>query len=59
MIGKKEILLSRKEVAEKFKVSYPTLKQWRDRNILPACKLGKTIRYKNSDIEKLLNDSQS
>jgi hypothetical protein len=38
MIEKKEILLSRKEVAEKFKVIYPTLKQWRDRNILPACK---------------------
>jgi excisionase family DNA binding protein len=48
-------LLTRKEVSQKLRVSYPTLAKWREKNILPACILGTRIRYKQSDIDSLLN----
>ena len=48
------ILLTRKEVAEKLKVSSPTLKRWRDTGILKGIKIGGSIRYYQEDVEKLL-----
>jgi excisionase family DNA binding protein len=46
--------LTRKEVSEKLRVSYPTLKRWRDKNLISCYKIGFIVRYKLSDIEKLL-----
>jgi len=51
-------LLTRKEVAEKMRVSYPTLKRWADNGLISSIKIGGTIRYKLTDIEKLLNPKQ-
>ena len=50
-----QALLTRKEVAEKLKVSSPTLKRWRDTGILKGIKIGGSIRYYQSDVENLLN----
>ena len=47
-----EQLLTRKEVAEMFKVSYPTLKSWRDRGLITAHKIGKTVRFKLEDVQE-------
>lgn len=54
--AKKDGLLTRKEVAEILKVTYPTLKKWRDTGVLKACKIGGAIRYKQSEIDKAVND---
>jgi excisionase family DNA binding protein len=45
-------LLTRKEVAKKFRVSKTTLLEWRKKNILPAYKFGRAVRYKEEDIQK-------
>jgi excisionase family DNA binding protein len=47
--------LTRKEVAAVLRVSYHTLKSWRDNGTLPAVKLGKAVRYRKEDIEAKLN----
>ncbi len=49
--------LTRKEVSEKLRVSYPTLKRWRDKNLISCYKIGFIVRYKRSDIEQLLETS--
>jgi len=54
---KSDILLTRKEVAKKLRVSYPTLKRWCDRKLIPSYKIGYVVRYKESDIDQLLNNS--
>ena len=48
-------LLTRKEVAQKMRVSYPTLKRWADSGLISSIKIGGTVRYKLSEIEQLLN----
>lgn len=55
METKQSELLTRKEVAEMLRVSYPTLAQWREKNILPACILGTRIRYRRTDIDAIIN----
>jgi excisionase family DNA binding protein len=54
MANQTDVLLTRKEAALKLRVSYPTLKRWRDKQILLGFKIGNTIRYRQEDIEKLL-----
>ncbi len=49
-----EVFLTRKEVAEKLKVTYPTLKRWRDKGLLTAVKVGGTVRYTQSQVESTL-----
>jgi excisionase family DNA binding protein len=49
--------LTRREVAEKLRVSYPTLKRWRDKNLISCYKIGFIVRYKLSEIEQLLETS--
>ena len=41
---------TRKEVAEKFRVTLPTLKKWRDTGTLPAYKIGGVVRFKKNEI---------
>ena len=47
-------LLTRKEVAEKFRITYPTLKAWRDKGFIAAHKLGRTVRFKTEDVEEAI-----
>ena len=49
--------LTRKEVSEKLRVSYPTLKRWRDKKLISCYKIGFIVRYKLSEIEQLLETS--
>ena len=35
-----------------FKVSYPTLTSWRDRGLITAHKIGKTVRFKLEDVQE-------
>lgn len=49
--------LTRKEVAQKLRVSYPTLKRWRDKQLISCYKIGFIVRYKVSEIEQLLSES--
>jgi excisionase family DNA binding protein len=48
--------LTRKEVSERLRVSYPTLKRWRDNKLISCYKIGFIVRYKLSDIEQLLHE---
>jgi excisionase family DNA binding protein len=48
--------LTRKEVSERLRVSYPTLKRWRDNKLISCYKIGFIVRYKQSDIEQLLEE---
>jgi excisionase family DNA binding protein len=57
MESSKQELQTRKEVAEKLRVSYPTLAKWRKLGILPAVVIGTRVRYKQSDIESLLTSN--
>ena len=54
MANQTEVLLTRKEAALQLRVSYATLKRWRDKQILQGFRIGHTIRYRKEDIEKLL-----
>ena len=51
-LNTEDTFLTRREVAEKLRVSYPTLKAWRKKGILTACKLGGTVRYSQNQIDK-------
>jgi excisionase family DNA binding protein len=49
--------LTRKEVSERLRVSYPTLKRWRDKKLISSYKIGFIVRYRLSEIEELLESS--
>jgi len=51
------IWISRKDVAELLGISLPTIHQWGKQGILKPYKIGNRVRYKQSDIEKTLLDS--
>ena len=52
-----EHYLTDKELAQKLKVSRRTLQEYRSNGILPYILLGGKILYKESDIERLLEDN--
>lgn len=56
-----EKLFDTKEAAEMLRVSPFTIRSWRFKGILPACKLGKGIRskvlFRQCDLEKFVEDS--
>ena len=52
-------LLSRKDVADLFGITLPTLEKWKSTEILPApIKRGGRVYYLRSQIEKMLNDQK-
>jgi excisionase family DNA binding protein len=51
-------LLTRQEVAKMLGVTLTTLFHWNNKGILPTIKIGNKVRYRHSDIEKLLNKSK-
>lgn len=53
-LKKEEEYLTRKELADIFKVSLPTISDWSKKGILKPYRLGKLIRFKKSDLENTL-----
>jgi hypothetical protein len=51
----KETLLSRKETAEKLKISLVTLNDWTKRGLITSYIIGGRVLYKETEIEKSLN----
>lgn len=51
-----ERYLTDREVSEKLKVSRRTLQDYRNKGVISYCELGGKILYRESDIQKLLND---
>lgn len=49
-----EKLLTTEEACKLARVSRPTLHRWKSNGIIPFIKIGKNIRYKESDLKKLL-----
>lgn len=49
-----EVLLSREETMEKFKISSATIWRWKQRGYLVPIKVGSMNRYRLSDIKALL-----
>ena len=56
-MSKKSGLIKTTQAAEKFDVKPATIRNWYKRGLLPAIKIGKTIRFKEEDVEKLLQPS--
>lgn len=54
-----EELLSVKEMCELFKVSRVTIYNWTKSGYLSPIKLGATVRYRKSDIKKLISRKES
>lgn len=52
-------LLSRKKVSEMLGVSLPTLHSWTKDGVIPAVRLGGSVKYRACDIENALKDIQS
>lgn len=50
-----EKLLSRKETAEKLKISLVTLNDWTKRGLIQSYLIGGRVLYKDSEIEKSLH----
>lgn len=49
-----EVLLTKKEVMEKFGVCHTTLWNWNKNKILIPVKVGKEVCYRQSDVERLI-----
>lgn len=51
------VWLSRKDLSELLGISLPTIHQWGKQGILKPYKIGNRVRYKQTDIERTLLDS--
>lgn len=51
---KEERLLTSNEACEFLRCSKPTLHRWKSAGILPHVRIGTNIRYKESDLKKLI-----
>ena len=47
--------LTSKEVSKRLKISLPTLNEYCKRGLIPSYRMGRSVRYKLSDIENVLN----
>lgn len=56
-IEKEDKLLTPEEVADKLKVDIVTLWRWKKKNLLIPSKLGNMVRYKQSDIERFIDEN--
>jgi ribosome-binding protein aMBF1 (putative translation factor) len=48
-----QLLISRKQLAERWSLSVETLKRRERAGILPALKMGRGVRYRLHDIERI------
>ena len=53
MENKNQFMLSRRHLAERWELSKETLKRREKAGILPFLKLGRGVRYKIEDIERI------
>jgi len=49
-------LLTREQVADFVGVSVKTIARWDRKGWLPSIRIGRLVRYKPGDVERLLND---
>ena len=56
---KSESLLTRKETADKLKISLVTLNDWTKRGIIQSYLIGGRVLYKDSEIEASLHKTQT
>jgi excisionase family DNA binding protein len=54
-----ESYLTVAEVAEKLKLNQQTVRNWIDQGSLPALRVGRRVRIKRSDFERILDESYS
>jgi excisionase family DNA binding protein len=53
-----ERFVKRQELAERFQISFETIRRWSRRGILKPVRIGpKAIRFRESDIERLIRQS--
>lgn len=55
-VQKEEVYLSAKEAAKKLGVDLSTLWRWDRSGYLKKIKVGKSVKYRGSDIRKLMED---
>ncbi len=52
------IMLSRRQLADRWNQSLPTLKRREKAGILPFLKLGRDVRYRLADIERIEQEAE-
>jgi len=52
------MLISRKQLAERWSLSTETLKRRERAGILPALKMGRGVRYRITDIERIEKEAE-
>jgi excisionase family DNA binding protein len=58
-IDPEESYLTVAEVAETLKLNQQTVRNWIDQGSLPALRVGRRVRIKRSDFERILEESYS
>jgi excisionase family DNA binding protein len=58
-VGLEESFLTVAEVAEMLKLNQQTVRNWIDQGSLPALRVGRRVRIKRSDLERLLDEGYS
>jgi hypothetical protein len=53
-----QMLISRKQIAERWSLSTETLKRRERTGILPALKMGRGVRYRITDIERIEKEAE-
>ena len=48
--------MSAEEVADLLKVTQPTVYRWAKEGVLPSKRLGRTLRFSRTDVEKMVQD---
>lgn len=56
-VEKEDKLLTPEEVADKLKVDVVTLWRWKKKKLLIPSKLGNMVRYKQSDVERFIEEN--
>lgn len=51
-------LLTKSEISKEFRVSERTIDNWVKKEILPAVKLGRTVRFNRSEIESIIKNKK-
>lgn len=57
--NREESYLTVAEVAETLKLNQQTVRNWIDQGSLPALRVGRRVRIKRSDFERILDESYS
>jgi hypothetical protein len=51
-------LLTRRDLCDRWRVSHETLKRRERAGILPCLKMGKAVRYRLADVERIEKDAE-